>query len=1229
MMKKITLITLAFFLGLFGVMAQSTSCVDMNGYVDSKNTGGTGFYTLLDGVEEMAAQTYHYSGPGRVSQVRVYGNYPLSGGVPLRISVYNVDVNGRPTSQISFVDDVFFSSDNALGFITVSLPSGGTSVSNDFAIVVSIRTGFPFGNTFQLEYTGNGEGLGEDLASLAGSSTGGNWASAMTAFNKDGDFYLVPIMTNFITSAFTPSTLCATTTTSISFANTTTMSVDSMFNQIALTGYTGSNEYYSWDFGDGSPVSNVMNPTHTYSAAGSYTVSLTSTLEGWSNTCTNVKTMVISVGLNVTASAITNVTCNGSIDGSVTAAPSGGTAPYTYSLNGVTYQSSTTFSGLSAGSYTLHIKDALGCLNANSFTITQPAAIVFTSAAATNSSCGNSDGAILVSTSGGTGTVQYQLNAGTFQSSGSFTGLSSGSYMITAKDANNCTNVIFVIVNDLGSPTLTVTSTTNVSCYGGNDGTIVLSATGGTGTLQYSIDGGLTFQASGSFTGLIAGKYSVLVKDASGCTQGMVLAISQPQEISFTTSSTSTSCNGGNDGQINITSAIGGIGTLTYSINGISYQSSTNFSGLSAGTYTVYVKGSASCVTQATVVVSQPTQMMATFTTVNAGCYGSSDGSIIVNATGGTPLYMYTINGGSAQPINDFMNLVAGTYTINVMDFHNCTYSANVTITQPFLVVASTTSTNSTCGNSNGGLLAVASGGSGSGYEYSLDGTIFNTTGSFTGLAAGNYFITVKDGTGCTNVVSETVFDSNGPSITSSSSTNISCSGGNDGTITVNTVTGGTGALVYSLNGLFYQSSSVFANLSAGSYTVYVKDANGCIGTTSITLTQPSAFTISSSLVHVSCHNGNNGSVTILAAGGAGTLAYSINGGASYQSSNVFSGLTANTYNVIVRDIAGCTGTISFTITQPNPIISYVGILNVTCYGSSDGALTIYAFGGTGALQYSMNGSTYQSSNIFTGLSGGVKTVYLKDANNCVKTHSVIIAEPLALALNPSVSNVSCAGGNNGAVNLNVSGGSGNNTYLWSTGATTEDVSGLVNGSYSVFVQDGNGCTLSGSYVITEPLAPIVVNSVINGTTTNTGSIDATVTGGTMPYSYSWSNGANTEDISNITPGIYTLTVTDVYGCISTNQFIVPAVAGLDENTTINALLNVYPNPTRESATIEMVGYTIEKIEVLNLLGQLILEGEPNSSKTQINTIQFENGVYIIQVHVDNQVIIKKLQVIK
>lgn len=204
--KKFTL-TMALLVSIFVAWAgggPSYSCVDWNGYVNSKNTGGTGYYTLTNGFEEMASQTYHFSGPGKINQVRIYGRHTppapfLYGGVPLMASIYSVDANGRPTTTIASVPFIWWTYNNALGYMDISF-GPGVYVNSNFAVGVSIRQNvWPFGSSFQVGYTGNGEGLGEDLASLAGTSSGGNWSSAYTAYSKDGDFYLIPEMTYFNT----------------------------------------------------------------------------------------------------------------------------------------------------------------------------------------------------------------------------------------------------------------------------------------------------------------------------------------------------------------------------------------------------------------------------------------------------------------------------------------------------------------------------------------------------------------------------------------------------------------------------------------------------------------------------------------------------------------------------------------------------------------------------------------------------------------------------------------------------------------------------------------------------------------------------------------------------------------------------------------------------------------------------------------------------------------------
>lgn len=1227
--QKITLM-MALMASIFMAQAGgSNSCLDWNGYVDSKNTGGTGYYTLLNGSEEKAAQTYHYSGPGKITQVRVYGNYPgvFTGGVPLRISIYNVDAAGRPTTTIQYVDDVWWWYDNPVGYITVSF-GAGVNISNNFAVGVSLRQAFPFGNSFQVKYTGNGEGHGEDLASLGGTSTGGNWASADVDFSKDGDFYLVPEMYNLNLPEFEIASQCVAPSSNISFTNTTQLTKDSMFNRIALSGYTGSAHYYAWDFGDGSPVTFTANPSHSYNTPGMYTVTLTSTIEGWNSTCTESYSMSISVGLSVTDSVITQVKCNGGTDGSILATGHGGSTPYTFSINGAEYQSSGSFSGLAAGNYTLNVTDALGCSSSTNFTITQPSPIVFAAPQTTSASCGNANGQILVSATGGTGTIKYKRGAGAYQNSGLFSNLAAGSYIITARDGNLCTTAIKVTVSDQGGPTLTIVSTTNVSCYGGNDGSIVLSATGGSGTLQYSIDGGISYQTTTSYTTLAAGSYGVMVKDAAGCKSGTTVVITQPTQLKVVAASAPVSCYGGNDGQINILVGIGGIGSLSYSINGTNYQSGSNFSGLYAGVYTVYIRDVAGCTATTTTTVTQPTAVSASVTVTNPACHSSYDGSIHVNGSGGSGSYTYSLNGVFYQPSGSFENLPGGNYTVYVKDKKGCVHTQNTVLMVPLALTGTALTTNSTCGNNNGSLLVTATGGTGTGYQYSIDGINFSSSGSFSNLSSGTYFVAVKDGAGCLTVVSGTIYDSNGPTIGSTSHTNVACNDGSDGSITVNNVTGGTGVLQYGLNGAYWQTSNSFTGLSAGTYTVMVKDANGCIGYTGVTLTEPAPFVINTTVVDLTCFGINTGKITVTAIGGAGTLGYSINEGLFYQSGNMFNNLYAGTYNLKVRDAAGCTGSVIVVVEQPSEIMLTTGVLNVTCHGDENGVISVLSTGGTGSKIYSLGGNSYQPSGVFVTLSGGNYTVYVKDSLSCVVTQQITVSEPSAMSLSGTVSDVTCAGGDNGEINLTVNGGVGGYEYMWSGGYVSEDINNLPAGTYSATVADANGCTINSSFIVSQPAMPLIVNGTATGSTGSDGAIDLTVTGGTSPYSFYWSSGEGTEDITGLSPGTYSVQVIDYKGCATSNTFTVPDLTGIVKVVADGRNVSLYPNPSNNLLTIEVDGAEMRKLEVLNLLGQSVYVSDIEQAKVSINTANLSEGAYIIKVLVNNTIVTKQLQVV-
>ena len=560
----------------------------------------------------------------------------------------------------------------------------------------------------------------------------------------------------------------------------------------------------------------------------------------------------------------------------------------------------------------------------------------------------------------------------------------SGTYTVTVTNAAGCTGTssTFILVNP--NPILSITSQTNVSCNGGSDGSVTIAATDGTPAYLYDLDG--SSNLTGVYTGLSAGNYSASVIDDYGCEDAIPVDITEPDAISIVTSFTEPSCNGDADGSLTVT-ASGGTGTLQYSNDGgATYQASNVFTGLTAGTYSVFVKDANNCTASTSETITEPTVISISTSQTNVSCNAGNDGSITVTASGGTGTLQYSDDGGNSyQGSNIFTGLSQGTYSIFVKDANNCTASTSVTITEPTAISISTSQTNvSVNGGNDGSITVTASGGTPS-YQYSNDGgSNYQASNVFNNLTAGTYIVVVQDANNCT--ASTTVIITEPAAISvSTAQTDVSCNGGSDGTITV-TATGGTAPIEYSKDGgANYQASNLFTGLTAGTYSIFVKDANNNTASTSVTITEPPAISVSTSQVNVSCNGGNDGSITVTASGGTGTLQYSDNGGSTYQASNLFSNLVAGTYSVFVKDANNCTSSASVTITEPAVLAFTTSVVNVSCPGSSDGSITVNATGGTTAYQYSKdNGTSYQSSNIFTGLTAGNYNIVVKDANNCI-----------------------------------------------------------------------------------------------------------------------------------------------------------------------------------------------------------------------------------------------------
>ena len=736
-------------------------------------------------------------------------------------------------------------------------------------------------------------------------------------------------------------------------------------------------------------------------------------------------------------------------------------------------------------------------------------------------------------------TVTYVLYNGTTQvvtnTTGIFTGLTPNITYTIVATINQFCNGSQASTSFLLPGPVVGTTVVNTNC-GNNAGMIVATGSGTLAPYTYSLDG-LTFQASGTFAGLNAGVYTVTVRDANGCKSTAVVTISNTNGPQLGFTNTNADC-GINNGSVTATVA-GGTAPYTYSMNGVTYQGSSFFTGLTGGSYTLYVKDANNCINAVTVVITSSPAPQLTAIPASATC-GSNNGTITAFGSSGTAPLQYSINGSVYQASNLFTNLNPGPYTVTVKDANGCMATVNVTIPNSAAPTVSAVTTSAACNNANGTITASGTGGIAP-LEYSRDGITFQPGNIFTGLAAGVYIITVRDATGCTNSVTVTVASTNAPTVTASavaSACNI-----NNGSITA-VGTGGTGALTYSINGTTFTAGTIFSGLAPGNYIVYVRDAAGCISTYPVTVPAGTGLSLSASGTTTAC-NVNNGIITATGTGAALPLQYSIDG-VTYQAGNVFNGLASGTYTVYVKDANGCIRTATVVISNTSGLVLTGSTGASTCSGST-GTIVATASGGVAPLQYSINGTVYQAGNSFTNVAPGTYTLYVKDANNCIVTRQVTVTASAGPSLTVTTLFQATCNASNGVVRANGTSGTPPLQYSLDGGAyqTVNFFINLAPGTHTITVRDANNCTASQTFTITNSVvgtAPTDVTFVVRDALACTGqtgrikNIKGEPGGGGNSYEFSLDGAAFTtaNQFTNVAPGVHTLTARNEDGCTIT-----------------------------------------------------------------------------------------------
>ncbi|MDX2070342.1 MAG: gliding motility-associated C-terminal domain-containing protein [Haliscomenobacter sp.] len=612
--------------------------------------------------------------------------------------------------------------------------------------------------------------------------------------------------------------------------------------------------------------------------------------------------------------------------------------------------------------------------------------------------------------------------------------------------------------------------------------------------------------------------------------------------------SSNVTCNGGTNGSATVSTSGGLNQGITFSwSNG---ATTATISNLKAGTYTVTASDAAGCRSIQSVNILQPTAIVITPSSVNVACNGEKSGLINAAVTGGVGPYTYRWSNGATT--SAITSLVAGAYTLTVTDQNNCTKTASVTLTQPSAINLLLNGNDTVCpGAKNGTAQATVTGGIS---PYSYIWSTGATTSSISNLGPGNYLVTISDQNKCQKTGTISVIET--PTLKIDSNVvQPKCVGEANGSIELK-ISGGISPYTF-----FWENGATTANrtnLAAGDYKVAVTDANRCSETRIFTLKDPSPISAKVNTTDPACFGQNNGTATVTV-GSPGTHTFLWSTSATTSS---ISNLSAGRYNLTVTNVSGCKATFPFVLNAPSAGLAITTkSINIDCFGQKTGLITTNTTGGKAPYAYNWsNGST--QAELFN-LPAGTYGVTVTDQSGCGDTAMVKILENPAISTKISSNNPACFGQNNGQASVTVGGGSPAYTYIWSTGATTSSISNLAAGKYVLTVTDALLCTQKDSIVLIAP-TQLQVNATatnVNCNGTATGSAQVIAVGGTVPYSYAWSNGATTSAISNLAANTYGVTVSDSRACqVNTS-------VSVTQPTALVLVLNTSDIPCNETNT--------------------------------------------------------------
>jgi gliding motility-associated-like protein len=775
----------------------------------------------------------------------------------------------------------------------------------------------------------------------------------------------------------------------------------------------------------------------------------------------------------------------------------------------------------------------------------------------------------------------------------------------------------------------TTTTSTSANC-GASNGSATATVQGGTAPYSYQWipNGGNNANANG----LLAGQYTVIVTDASGCVSSSTTTVGTgPLPGNINIASNNVSCFGGNDGSATANVNGGGQPYVYLWSNGGFNQTISN---LTSGTYYVTVTSNGGCVTTDTIVITQPSSpVTATTTQINVSCFGSNDGSASVIPSGGTPPYSAIWNTNPVQNNLNASNLSSGNYSVLVTDNNGCNTSQSITINSPqALSFNLLNQQNVSCFGGNNGAISINVNGGTAPYSYNWNNNTFPNSASINNLNAGVYLLSITDDAGCTAINQYTITEPNVLNSSVINYTDISCNGFNDGTIQTNT-TGGTPPYSYQWNTSLSTSFNV-TGLSYGNHIVTVTDINGCIDTTAAFINEPSTIATTVLGADTICP-GQTATLIASASGGTGNYTYQWNNG-NIGATQTVSPSSSTTYSVYAIDVNGCVGTTDSANVLVNDIylVDLFVVPDTSLCEGSPYLISANVSGGIGSYSFSWNNGLGQGQGPFVvapTYTTNYMVIVTDDCGNSINESVLVNVNPLPVINIQPQTETGC-----GSVKLNLSNNNGNlpgATFYWDFGDGTNSYQETPNKTYTqtgiynviLTITSTEGCQNSNQANMNVKVNPQSVaqfefnpneTDILNPEITfENYSIDATF------YTWDFGDGETSNQTNPIhsykNDGTYyiTLITSNAFGCKDTAT----------DKLVIEPKYNFYipnaftPNNDGDNDIFTAIGEEIKEfnMQIFNRWGELIYETS-NIEKGWDGTTKDGSSIFMTAVYVYN-----------